>query len=120
MIMDYNADDETKAVHRDVLTQWGISKSRLVGHVILSPPISVGYGSEGYTEDWAVIEMDASKIDGSNFQGNSIDLGTVLPYDFTCMMYPHNDHTFEYPHDRLLRLNSGRGYAKPHGTGQEW
>ncbi|KAN0067490.1 hypothetical protein V8E54_014359 [Elaphomyces granulatus] len=95
--------------YQDVSTRWATRESRILGHVILSPPINVGVGnsSEGYTEDWAAIEIDASKIDASNFDGNTIDLGThISPYDFTCMMYPNprNSHCFEYPDNRLLRL----------------
>ncbi|KAI0274416.1 hypothetical protein BGY98DRAFT_935883 [Russula aff. rugulosa BPL654] len=49
-----------------------------LGKVILSPPIGVRVGREGYTEDWAVIEVDASKIDIDNFNSNAIDLGTQI------------------------------------------
>jgi len=105
-----NARKAQKALqtfHQDVLTHWNTLESRLVDHVILSPPISVGYGSQGYTEDWAVIEMNTSKIDTKNYQGNCIDLGNRFsPPDFTRMVYPHsqNDDTFGYPYDRLLKL----------------
>jgi hypothetical protein len=65
-------------------------ESRVLGHVILSPPISVRSSSEGYTEDWAVIEMDASKVDVNNFTGNTIHLDTCVSvpeftHQKTCM-----------------------------------
>ncbi|KZT04518.1 uncharacterized protein LAESUDRAFT_298724 [Laetiporus sulphureus 93-53] len=98
-----------KVADKDVSTHWATPESRVLGHVILSPPINVGIDSsgEGYTEDWAVIEIDASKVDASNFDGNAIDLGTRIPvYEFARMMHPNprNAPSFEYPGDRLLRL----------------
>ena len=42
------------------------------------PPIGISVGSEGYTEDWAAIEIDPSRIDTANFIGNAIDLGTDI------------------------------------------
>ncbi|KAL6303779.1 hypothetical protein BKA93DRAFT_898944 [Sparassis latifolia] len=103
------AMEELNTFYQDVSTHWATPESRVLGHVILSPPINVGVGSssEGYTEDWAVIEIDASKVDASNFNGNAIDLGSRIPADeFTRMMYlnPRNAHSFTYPGDRLLRL----------------
>lgn len=50
--------------YKDVMTHWATPESRLIGHVILSPP-DVRNG--GYTEDWAVIEIDTSKVDASKF-----------------------------------------------------
>lgn len=103
-------DEAKKAIpklntfQQDVSTRWATSESRVLGHVILSPPIGV---SEGYNEDWAVVEIDASKADASNFKGNAIDLGTRIPIgEFIRMMCdnPRNIHPFEYPWDRLLRL----------------
>ncbi|KAJ6580227.1 hypothetical protein B0H10DRAFT_2235420 [Mycena sp. CBHHK59/15] len=103
------AKEKLNTLYQDVSTHWATPESRILGHVILSPPINVGVGSssEGYTEDWAVIEIDASKVNASNFKGNAIDLGTRIPADeFTHMMYPNprNVHSFTYPGDRLLML----------------
>ncbi|PBK75246.1 hypothetical protein ARMSODRAFT_929310 [Armillaria solidipes] len=103
------AVEELNTFYQTVLTHWATPESRVLGHVILSPPINVDVGSssEGYTEDWAVIEIDASKVNASNFNGNAIDLDTrISAGEFTCMMRPNpkNPHSFMYPVDRLLRL----------------
>ncbi|KAH8111892.1 hypothetical protein DFH11DRAFT_1707064, partial [Phellopilus nigrolimitatus] len=104
------ATEKLDAFYQDVSTRWAAPESRVLGHVVLSPPISVGSSSEGegYTEDWAVIEIDTSKVDASNFSGNAIDLGTRIPLDkFTFMMCPNDPWgalSFTYPFDRLLRL----------------
>ncbi|KAK0218127.1 hypothetical protein IW262DRAFT_1483789 [Armillaria fumosa] len=98
------AIEQLNTFYQEVSTHWATPESRILGHVILSPPMS---GSEGYTEDWAVIEIDASKVDASNFRGNAIDLGTRIPlYKFTRMIDPNpqSAHSFTYPIDRLLRL----------------
>jgi hypothetical protein len=104
------AMEQLNTFYQDVSTRWANLESRVLGHVILSPPINVGVGSssEGYTEDWAIIETDASKVDASNFNGNAIDLGTrISANDFTCMMHsnPRNAHSFTHPGDHLLVLN---------------
>ena len=96
-----------KPFHQYVSTRWATSERRVLGHVVLSPAISVGSSSEGYTEDWAVIEMDASKVDVNNFTGNTIHLDTrVSVPEFTRMMYnnPWNGQSFTYPGDHLLRV----------------
>ncbi|KAG8703591.1 hypothetical protein FRC08_002747 [Ceratobasidium sp. 394] len=101
------AMEKLNVFYQGVSTHWATRESRLLGHVILSPPISVGLGSECYTEDWAIIEIDTSKVDASNFQGNAIDLGTRIPLSqFTRMMCPdpRNLQSFKYPRGRLLRL----------------
>jgi hypothetical protein len=86
---------------------WVSPDKRVLGHIIYSPPIELGFGTRKYTQDFAVIDIDVSKIDATNFEGNVIDLGTrIQPTAFNRMMYPNrqNVHTFEYPQDRLLRL----------------
>ncbi|KAI5116737.1 hypothetical protein M0805_001379 [Coniferiporia weirii] len=93
--------------YEDVSTHWASPDKRVLGHVIYSPPIELGFGTEKYTQDFAVIDIDLSKIDATNFEGNVIDLGTKIePRLFTQSMYPNlqNARTFEYPVDRLLRL----------------
>ncbi|TFY71083.1 hypothetical protein EVG20_g1921 [Dentipellis fragilis] len=97
------------ALSQDISRDWTTPENRILGHVVLSPPISFGVGSssEGYTEDWAVVEIDASKIDASNFDGNAIDLGTRVGIGgFAGMMNPkyRKEHPFEYPVDHLIRL----------------
>ncbi len=101
--------EKLNTFYQTVSTCWPTWESRILGHVILSPPIDVvvGSSSEGYTEDWAVIEIDTSKVNASNFKGNAIDLGTrITAAEFNHMMYPNpqNCHDFVYPSDRLLWL----------------
>lgn len=99
-----------KALYHDVSTHWTTPESRVLGHVVLSPPLDFGVGSEGYTEDWAVIEVDPSKVNASNFSGNAVDLGHRSHdslFKFCQTIYPNSWATgpFHYPFDRLLRLN---------------
>lgn len=118
------AMEKISTFYQEVLTHWSAPESRALGHVVLSPPITVGV--EGYTEDWAVIEVDPSKLAASDFKGNAIDLGTRIPFpdlhrmmscpddvlpftvgpgdDGSSTVTSLNAHAFEYPVDRLLRL----------------
>jgi hypothetical protein len=93
----------------DVSSDWKKQENRVLGHVVLSPPIGLGVGEEGFTEDWAVIEIDGSKVDSTNFVGNVIDLGTTIAIDeLTAWMSPHpaNLSSFKFPGNRLLKFNS--------------
>jgi len=94
------------AFHRELSTHWATKNTRILGHVIFSPPIAVGAGTEQYTQDVAVIEVDASKIDPSSFAGNVVDFSTIPPEVLIPIMYanPRNSHNFDYPCDRLLSL----------------
>ncbi|KDQ16285.1 hypothetical protein BOTBODRAFT_64903 [Botryobasidium botryosum FD-172 SS1] len=89
-------------IKRHVMKYWGHESQRVLGHVVRSPPITLSAGNEGYTEDYAIIELDSSKIDKSAFRGNVIDL---VP-EFTFKMCPRSDDyaTFKYPVGRLLKL----------------
>ena len=93
--------------HRQLSTAWATDDSRSIGHVIFSPPIVIGAGTEQYTQDVAVIDVDTSKIDPRSFTGNAIDLGTKFtPNALKKMMHPNrrNSHSFDFPGDRLLKL----------------
>jgi hypothetical protein len=70
--------DVLKLFYQDVSTRWATPECRILGHAILSPPISVGSSSEGCIEGWGVIEVDTFKIDVNNFTGNAIHLSTRL------------------------------------------
>jgi len=93
--------------YKEVSTHWADPKKRILGHVLLSPPIELGAGDEHFTEDWAIIEIDPSKVTvGRNFDGNAIDLGFTPAHELNSMMHPsaQNPRSFTYPPDRLLKL----------------
>lgn len=101
------AIDRLNTFHREVVSRWSNPAERILGHVVLAPPLEFGVGPLGFTQDIAVVEIDPSKINPSNFRGNVIDLGTEIDsVDFTVRMYPDvRNHThFKYPTDRLLKL----------------
>jgi flagellar motility protein MotE (MotC chaperone) len=54
--------------------KWSKPSQRVLGHIVRSPPITPGAGIEGFTEDYAVVELDSSRIKDA-FKGNVIDLG---------------------------------------------
>lgn len=64
------------AFHKEVVSKWANPAERILGHVVLAPPLEFSVGPLGFTQDIAVVEVDQSKIDASNFRGNLIDLGT--------------------------------------------
>ncbi|GBE77162.1 hypothetical protein SCP_0100340 [Sparassis crispa] len=86
---------------------WKKRENCVLGYIILSPPIGLDVREEGFMEDWAVIEIDDSKVDLTNFIRNVIDLSTTTPVDkLTAWMIPHpaNPPSFEYPGSHLLEL----------------
>ncbi|KAL4066316.1 hypothetical protein V8B97DRAFT_1980589 [Scleroderma yunnanense] len=94
--------------HDKTTKYWSEEGQRILGHVIYSPPITVGTGAECYTEDWALIELNPNKIDWNTFKGNVIDLGTEIPvHGLTLRMYPDPaaPTSFKYPYNRLLPLH---------------
>ena len=64
--------------HDEITKYWSEDGQRVLGHIAFSPPITFDTGAEGYTEDWAFIELDRNKIDWNTFKGNVIDLGTFI------------------------------------------
>ena len=104
------AIDRLGAFHKEVVSKWADPAERILGHVVLAPPLDFSVGSLRFTQDIAVIEMDLSKIDASNFKGNVIDLGTEMnSVDFLLRMYPdvrnHTHFNLKYPTNRLLKLH---------------
>ena len=90
----------------DLNQYWTNPSNRIIGSVYLTPPLGTMYPVP-YATDWAVIEIDLSKIDIKSFSGNSIDLGTDLaPSQFTRMMYPNptTPTGFQWPPNRQLKL----------------
>jgi hypothetical protein len=68
------AIEELGQFHARVEREWGQAKHRVIGHVLRSPAIGFDVGPEGFTEDYAVFELERSKFE-KGFRGNVIDLG---------------------------------------------
>ncbi|THU83806.1 hypothetical protein K435DRAFT_420482 [Dendrothele bispora CBS 962.96] len=108
---------DLEGFHTDVVRDWKDRTNRVIGHLFLSPPLSLGVlpdpigdivKDHGFTEDWAVIEIDQSKIDSTNFVGNAVDLG-MDPDVPTLTSWMNSNSTnppsFEYPGDRLQKFS---------------
>ncbi|KAI0720063.1 hypothetical protein C8T65DRAFT_826687 [Cerioporus squamosus] len=102
----------------DVDRDWQEEGNRVIGHVVLSPPISLNL-DDGFVDDWAVVQIHPTRISKPNFIGNAVDLGSVAVDQLTAWMYPHtaSPKSFEYPGDRLLRCSgtvSDQEMFEPH------
>ncbi|KAM5543270.1 hypothetical protein V8D89_003144 [Ganoderma adspersum] len=108
---------DLKALLADISSDWTRCEGRVLGHVVLSPPLGVDPGS-GFAEDWAVVEVEVgAKVDATNFVGNAVDLatsGNVSIVDFTTWMCPQwqpglsagpQPGPFRYPRNRLLKFH---------------
>ena len=60
--------------HDESKMKWSKTSNRLIGHIAYSPPLAFGAGTEAFTEDWSVIELDGSRFKDAT-KGNVIDLG---------------------------------------------
>ncbi|KAM5543708.1 hypothetical protein V8D89_002325 [Ganoderma adspersum] len=90
-------------LHEEAM-RWEKLEDRVIGHVVYAPPVTLGADPGGYTEDFALIEIDTSRFDASNVKINCIDLGTKInAVDLISMMHT-SPPTFDYPTKRLLPL----------------
>ena len=72
-------DEANKAIKEldkfhEKVKEWSQPSERIIGHIARSPPITLNAGTEGFTEDYAVVELDSHKFK-KVFKGNVIDLG---------------------------------------------
>ena len=70
-----NAMEALGILLNQVNKDWKKLGNRVLGHILRSPPISLGVGEQRFTEDWGIFRIDRAKL-GNGFQGNKIDLGT--------------------------------------------
>jgi hypothetical protein len=68
------AIDALEEFYNESKKKWNKPSQRVLGHIARSPPITTSAGPEGFTEDYAVVELDSSKIKHA-FKSNVIDLG---------------------------------------------
>lgn len=87
----------------DINRDWMSIDQRVLGHLLHSPPIRLGVGKEQFTEDWAVFEIDRTKL-GPGFQGNALDLGNMSEMTVMkkCRSGKGEDWEFDYPFDDEL------------------
>ncbi|KZT71408.1 hypothetical protein DAEQUDRAFT_763993 [Daedalea quercina L-15889] len=106
------AIEELTKLHEEA-KRWEKLDDRVIGHVVYAPPITLSADPDGYTEDFALIEIDTSRFDASNIKSNCIDLGTkISDADFTRMMYPDatTPHTI-IPYDSKSGTFSAKGIS---------
>lgn len=110
---EYMLDEATETMKdfqqlvKDLDTQWKTPDSRIVGHVVYFPPISTGEKPNDYTMDWALYQVDPSKI--KNFSGNIIDLGhQVSDEKLNQALNPNiqNPYKFAYPAGRQWKIEN--------------
>ncbi|KDQ54433.1 hypothetical protein JAAARDRAFT_49387 [Jaapia argillacea MUCL 33604] len=91
----------------ELLRDWQKEENRIIGHVVLSPPIGLDDGDDGFADDWAVVEIHPTKISRLNFVGNAIDLSYIPIIDLVAWMLPHTagPSSFQYLGDALLECS---------------
>jgi len=73
-------------LHSHVTQYMHIPDNRCIGHVLYADPIGVSSGSDGYTRDWAVVEIRKDAF-ADDFQGNTISIGTSPILLITTMLF---------------------------------
>ena len=92
---------------KDLDNQWETPKSRNVRHIVYSPSISTGKKPNDYTMDWALYQVDSSKI--KNFRGNVIDLGHEVSdekLNQALNTNVQNPYKFAYPAGRQWKIEN--------------
>lgn len=118
------AEANVNEFHGNITRSWSAESQRVLGHVLYTPPISVGTGDKRFTEDWALVELNREKFDWDTFRGNIIHLGTFQsisprsssltiisrnqtygrPIHGQDVPYAQTRSKFKYPHGSLLQL----------------
>jgi len=56
---------------------WRKLDNRIFGHILRSPPITLGVGERRFTEDWGLFQVNRAKL-GDGFWGNTMDVGSAF------------------------------------------
>ena len=73
--------EQLDGLHSEVTKLMTDPKQRTIGFVLHADPISASDGPDGYTIDWAVIQLDKDAFDWNKFKGNRVYIGSfsILP-----------------------------------------
>ena len=91
-----------RLINNDIVRDWKDERNVSLGMSLCLRP-AVSLGDEGFTDDWAVVEVYPSMIGELNFVGNAIDHGAIAVDKLTAWMDPHQS-SFNYPGSRLHRF----------------
>ena len=64
-------------MHDQVSKNWKKLDDCVLGSILCSPAINLGVSEQCFMEDWAIFEINWAKL-GNGFQGNKMDLSSVL------------------------------------------
>jgi len=98
--------DNFNKLHDEVTKRRTNPDQRIIGFVLHAEPIAVSDGHNGFTRDWAFIQLYNEKIDWETFPGNKVYVGGNLsPSDFGKLVFPQPEDQadYEYPDDGLLQ-----------------
>ncbi|KAJ3483752.1 hypothetical protein NLI96_g6116 [Meripilus lineatus] len=105
---------ELSRISWELQKSWDTIYKRTLGRVVLLPPnntepttrvspkAQIPAVDAPYPDDWAVIEVDSSKVNGANFTSNILDLGNKFSFSDRIQMFG-GEAPASSP-DRLLRL----------------
>jgi hypothetical protein len=68
--------EQLDRLHTRVAKTMLTTNKRVIGHVLHADPVGVSSGPEGFTIDWAVVELSDDAFDWADFKGNKVYIGT--------------------------------------------
>lgn len=66
---------ELNRFHNEILKRLTVTDQRIIGKVVRVEPIDVNVAPNGFTRDWALIELYNDKFDWATFKGNKVYVG---------------------------------------------
>ncbi|KAG0127670.1 hypothetical protein HOY82DRAFT_541833 [Tuber indicum] len=101
--------EQLNRLHSEVTKLITNPKQRPIGSVLHADPIDVSSdGPDGFTIDWAVIQLNKDAFDWDEFKGNKVYIGTGQDQGgrIRNLMFPNRlDRVgYEYPQDGLLQI----------------
>ncbi|KAF8874483.1 hypothetical protein BD779DRAFT_1703538 [Infundibulicybe gibba] len=95
-------------LHDEVTKHRTNPEQRIIGRLLHVEPIVVHDGPNGFTRDWAFIEVYRESIDWDTFLGNKVYIGGNLSLgDYGGLMFPQPEDQadYEYPDNGLLQAS---------------
>jgi hypothetical protein len=91
----------------EIGAHWSRKESRIFGELVWAPPIVFSTEPGEFTQDLAAIKVDPSKLNASNYHGNTVHLGDkYTPFEFlkNIGMDDSPSAPFQFPDNHLVSL----------------